>query len=253
MFYTVKGSFITDKYHSWAYDDPYDSRYLPSFYARTFTNTSYLVGGTNNDRFSRKTETFAGKVDLVAQLFGNHEVSRRGSAQPSPEGRIVHLQFSDPNNPSAEPSFTNAIANGNVFLSYIPTAAGGYAAYDRKPLQMAAYVQDKIELFKSIILNLGVRYEYFDPAAEYNGDLSQEISDSSTIFMKANLTDASVKHMVSPRLSVSYPITDQGTIRFSYGHFFQIGSPPACAGTPCTPGTNPRSAIRTCVPRVTPA
>jgi outer membrane receptor protein involved in Fe transport len=30
--------------------------------------------------------------------------------------------------------------------------------------------------------------------------------------------------MVSPRISVSYPITDRGSIRFSYGHFFQIGS-----------------------------
>ncbi|MGH2569386.1 MAG: TonB-dependent receptor plug domain-containing protein, partial [Bacteroidota bacterium] len=27
-----------------------------------------------------------------------------------------------------------------------------------------------------------------------------------------------------PRVSVSYPITDAGTIRFSYGHFYQIGS-----------------------------
>ena len=32
MFYTVKGSYIIDKGHSWAYDSPYDSRYLPSFY-----------------------------------------------------------------------------------------------------------------------------------------------------------------------------------------------------------------------------
>lgn len=30
--------------------------------------------------------------------------------------------------------------------------------------------------------------------------------------------------MFSPRLSVSYPITDRGVIRFSYGHFYQIGS-----------------------------
>ena len=30
--------------------------------------------------------------------------------------------------------------------------------------------------------------------------------------------------MLSPRLSVSYPITDRGVIRFSYGHFYQIGS-----------------------------
>ncbi len=225
MFYTVKGSFITDKGRSWAYDSPTDPRYVPSFYSRTFPNTSYLTGGTDPDRFSRKTETLAGKVDLVAQLFGNHEV------KAGIEVRSHHLtvesytlQFRDPNDPSAEPSFTNAIGNGNVFLPYIPTVEGGYTAYDRKPLQMAAYVQDKIELFQSIILNLGVRYEYFDPAARYNNNLSQEVTDSNTTFIQANLADASVKHMVSPRISVSYPITDQGTIRFSYGHFYQIGS-----------------------------
>jgi outer membrane receptor protein involved in Fe transport len=91
-------------------------------------------------------------------------------------------------------------------------------------LQLAAYIQDKIELFKSIILNLGVRYEYFDPAAQYNPAISTELSNQDSILLTENLTDASVKHMVSPRISISYPITDQGTIRFSYGHFYQIGS-----------------------------
>ena len=101
---------------------------------------------------------------------------------------------------------------------------GGYTYYERQPLQMAAYVQDKIELFKSIILNLGVRYEYFDPAAQYNPAISSELALQDTIFLQKSLTPASKKHMVSPRVSVSYPITDQGTIRFSYGHFYQIGS-----------------------------
>jgi len=91
-------------------------------------------------------------------------------------------------------------------------------------LQIAAYLQDKIELFKSIILNLGMRYEYFDPAAKYNPEISQELTDQHTIFLQKSLTDAEKKHMLSPRVSVSYPITDQGTIRFSYGHFYQIGS-----------------------------
>lgn len=225
MFYTVKGSYITDKGRSYAYDSPTDPRYLPTFYQRTFPNTSYLVGGTDPDRFTRKTETLAGKIDLVAQLWGNHEVKAGVEVRKHRlQVESYALQFRDPNNPNAEPSFTNAIANGYVFLPYIPSVEGGYTAYDRKPLQMAAYLQDKIELFRSIILNLGVRYEYFDPAARYNANLSQELTDSTTTFMQANLADASVKHMISPRVSVSYPITDQGTIRFSYGHFFQIGS-----------------------------
>jgi len=90
---------------------------------------------------------------------------------------------------------------------------------------MAAYLQDKIELFQSIILNLGLRYEYFDPAAPYNPKLTQEfaVPDSNNNYGK-NSIPAEKKHMMSPRISVSYPITDRGTIRFSYGHFYQIGS-----------------------------
>ena len=88
----------------------------------------------------------------------------------------------------------------------------------------AAYIQDKIELFNSIILNLGFRYDYFDPDAQYNPNLSSELTVQDTIFVKQGLVDASVKHMPQPRISVSYPITDRGTIRFCYGHFYQIGS-----------------------------
>jgi len=226
MFYTVKGSFIVDKAHSWAYDSPDDARYLPSFYEKYFPNTSYVTGGTDPSRFSRKTETLAGKADVVAQILGMHEV--KAGVEVRKHTLTVEsytLQFRDPNFPNTDPSFANALTGQYHFLPYIPDAVGGYTYYKRKPLQMAAYVQDKIELFKSIILNLGVRYEYFDPAAQYNDSISTELSlPQETIFIQKNLVDASKKHMVSPRISVSYPITDQGTIRFSYGHFFQIGS-----------------------------
>ena len=225
MFYTVKGSYIIDKAHSWAYDSPYDPRYLPSFYWVEFPNTNYTTGGTDPDRFSRKTVTMAGKADLVAQLFNVHEV--KAGLEVRKHKLTVEsytLQFLDPNSPNTNPSFTNALTGQYHFLPYIPDAAGGYTYYEREPLQIAAYLQDKIELFRSIILNLGVRYEYFDPAAKYNPAISSELALQDTIFLQKNLTDASKKHMVSPRVSVSYPITDQGTIRFSYGHFYQIGS-----------------------------
>jgi outer membrane receptor protein involved in Fe transport len=38
------------------------------------------------------------------------------------------------------------------------------------------------------------------------------------------MVDASAKTQVSPRLGISFPITDKGIIHFSYGHFFQIPS-----------------------------
>jgi outer membrane receptor protein involved in Fe transport len=36
------------------------------------------------------------------------------------------------------------------------------------------------------------------------------------------MVDAKEKVQVSPRIGVSFPITDQGIIHFSYGHFFQL-------------------------------
>jgi len=233
MFYIVKGSLITDKQHSWAYDSPDDPRYLPTFYLRTFPNTRFLTGGVDPDRFSQKTATWVGKFDLVAQLFNTHEV-KFGLEVRSHKLTVESytLQFRDPNSPSTDPSFANALTGKYVFKPYIPTVIGGYTYYERKPLQLAAYIQDKIELFTSIILNLGVRYEYFDPSAKYNPGISSELSLQDTIFLQKNLAVASKKHMVSPRISISYPITDQGTIRFSYGHFYQIGSLSSLYGNP---------------------
>jgi outer membrane receptor protein involved in Fe transport len=224
MFYTVKGSYIIDKGHSWTYDDPYDARYLPSFYQMVLPNTSYLTGGTDLLRFSRKTVTIAGKADIVAQ-WGSHEVKAGVEARKHKlTVESYTLQFRDPNSPTTTPNFSNALLGQYSFKPYIPDAAGGYIYYERQPLQMAGYVQDKIELFKSIILNLGLRYEYFDPAANYNPSISSELALQDTIFLQKNLAPAEKKHMLSPRVSVSYPITDQGTIRFSYGHFYQVGS-----------------------------
>ena len=225
MFYTLKGSYIVDIGTSRAFDSPNDPRYLPTFYLQQLPNTEFLTGGVDLDRFYRKTTTIGAKFDMVAQVFDNHEV-KAGAEMRSHKLEVESytLQFRDPNDPNADPNFTNTLQNGNVFLPVIPTVQGGYIKYTRKPLQLAAYVQDKIELFNSIILNLGLRYEFFKPAAQYNPGISQELSLQDSIFLYKNLTGASNKHMVSPRISVSYPITDRGSIRFSYGHFYQIGS-----------------------------
>lgn len=233
MFYTLKGSYLSDLGTSRAFDSPYDPRYLPSFYLRTIPNTSYLVGGNDPDRFWRKSEIVAGKFDLVAQVLANHEVKFGLEARlHNLRVESYTLQFKDPNDPNAEPSFSNMLINGNIFKPYIPSVEGGYTSYNRKPVQLAGYLQDKIELFTSIILNMGLRYEYFNPRAQYNPEISNELLLQQSIFVDQNLLRASPKHMVSPRFSVSYPITDQGSIRFSYGHFYQIGSLASLYGNP---------------------
>ena len=224
MFYSLKLSWADNIGKSQTFDDPYDPRYIPSFYLRAIPNTSWLAGGNDPDRFYRRTQTGGAKFDLVAQVFDVHEV-KAGLEVRSHKLDVdsYTLTFQDPSDTNVTANFTNAL-RGYTFLPVIPSAEGGRVLYTRKPLQFAAYIQDKIELWRSFILNLGLRYDYFDPAAQYNTNLTEEFDQAQSNFLTENLADAPAKHMVQPRFSVSYPITDRGSIRFSYGHFYQIGS-----------------------------
>ena len=224
-FYTLKFSQVDDWSTSRTFESLEDPRYLPSFYLQSLANTGFLTGGVDLTRFEQKTLTRLGKFDMTAQLMKIHEVKvglEYRWNDVTAESYVV--QFKDPNYPNIDPNPTNYLSGLYTFLPTKPTIEGGYVKYTRNPIQAAAYFQDKIELFQSIVLNLGLRYDYFDPAADYNPYISEEISLQDTIFITENLQPASKKHILQPRISFSFPITDQGIIRFSYGHFAQIGS-----------------------------
>ncbi len=113
------------------------------------------------------------------------------------------------------------------------------------PLQFAAYVQDKME-FRSMILNLGLRYDYFNPnrdwfdaaqlpvlaldplydaALDPDGDQVDENGRVryafENVFDKPR-TPAPSFHRISPRIGVSFPITAGSVLHFNYGHFYQL-------------------------------
>lgn len=88
-------------------------------------------------------------------------------------------------------------------------------SYEFSPMQLSAYVQDKLE-YDDIILNLGLRFDYLDSKAP---DIYSIINDPSN----TALPDAAVKPKmhVSPRIGFAHPITDRIKFRFSYGQFYQ--------------------------------
>ncbi|MCX8009686.1 MAG: TonB-dependent receptor, partial [Ignavibacteria bacterium] len=228
MFYTLKASFGTNEAKSYLYEDPLDPRQLPSLYARNLGNTTFLTGGTDNSHFYRKTQTIGVKGDLVAQLFRVHEVKfgfeiRRHKLNL--ESFTTQIGKLD-----AQGNFTSLTNDDLLYdsaltiIRRIPTDTSLYTNYEKTPTQFAAYLLDKIELASSMILNVGLRYEYFDPASQYNPNLSTDWTELQRgAIIRSNQT-VKPKHRLSPRFSVSYPITDQGVIRFSYGHFYQVPS-----------------------------
>jgi outer membrane receptor protein involved in Fe transport len=97
---------------------------------------------------------------------------------------------------------------------------GDYVNYGRKPLEFAAYVQDKVELGE-LVLNAGLRLDYFKPNAK---TLIDKRTLSELIGEPENLKDATAKQQLSPRIGLSFPVSDRGAFHVSYGHFFQMPS-----------------------------
>lgn len=84
--------------------------------------------------------------------------------------------------------------------------------YDFSPLNIAAYAQDRMD-FEDLVIRAGLRLDYLDPEA-YSLRNPGDKEDTTHI-------RASEKYKVSPRLGVSFPISERMKFRFSYGHFFQ--------------------------------
>lgn len=84
-------------------------------------------------------------------------------------------------------------------------------SYHKEPIIAAAYVQDKIE-YEDLILNVGLRFDFFEPASDFFID--PENIDVGT-------APADPKFQLSPRFSISFAVSEKALMFASYGHFFQ--------------------------------
>jgi outer membrane receptor protein involved in Fe transport len=157
-----------------------------------------------------------GQWNLTSQISSRHKI---GVGIESRLHEIHNHGISVINQNTVETDSTGALI---FVLGYPNLGAPGNQAYTKKPVELSAYVQDKIE-YDLMIVNAGVRVDYFNPRSSYPLDLRNPTKNPN--FPDAGiLKRASTKLQVSPRFGISFPITDQGILHFSYGHFFQIPS-----------------------------
>ncbi len=261
-FLTVNFANRYNGYQSYAFKDPWDPRYFnydnlsdPLFGTPNFLygnqvnqNGQFATYGTNNNRFSRSTNTYIAKIDVSTQ-FNEHHFIKAGLSSQFDEVKFENLTLSpltqdgielDPNTPDELIPF--------VELGLPTKDTPGYQKYSENPIALSGYIQDKIE-YESLIINIGLRFDYFNPNTlipsdpedpdiffptkaenrytDVNGNGTQDtnepdlsVADREAYWWK----DASVKYQLSPRIGVAYPINDGGVIYFSYGYFFQMPS-----------------------------
>ena len=84
-----------------------------------------------------------------------------------------------------------------------------------KPVTLAAYIQNTME-FPGLVINPGIRLDYQDPNAKKRTNLFE----SRTEFFE--FADAKPKYQLSPRIGVSFPVTDRVVFHLNYGWFTQF-------------------------------
>lgn len=177
-----------------------DPRYQPQDKSNSYSSYTFVSGGTQPEHFYQRSYTSEIKFDITSQLTNQHEVKFGLKSKWDTMDFVFFEVLRDRNN-YLTPLIPNPV-----------NQKGSIDIYSRSPRQLSTYLQDKME-FESMILNAGVRVDYFIANAVYAPDPFKPTQD---------LTDAKGKLTISPRLGVSFPITDKGIIHFSYGHFYQL-------------------------------
>lgn len=254
-FYKLGVSYFSKDYKEYVYEDPYDSRYVHPDLA-VQEAFSFKTGGTANTRKHRRTETVLTKFDIESQISSTHllktgfEYRKHDVSLEDIELQAIESQTNIDEIFESPYIQTRVMADSTLHTDY----------YLHRPIELSAYLQDKME-FKNMIVNLGIRFDYFDPdgvtltdesdPSIYNpikvanryydygsdgipntydadGTEGNGLHDEGEAYISLSdresywYQNASSKWSLSPRLGVSFPITERGVIHFSYGHFFQI-------------------------------
>jgi len=127
----------------------------------------------------------------------------------------------------AEFVITDSRVNYARFDKFLPSG-NAQTKWNRTPVQGAIYVEDKLE-FEGMIASVGLRMDYTHAGGEwYSGynpyDAAFSGDDPAAL---DTLNQEPTEHIFtfSPRLAVSFPVSENSKIYFNYGHFRQVPQP----------------------------
>jgi outer membrane cobalamin receptor len=228
MFYDIGLSNTYSEYYHYVFEDPYDPGYVNPAYLEWNPAYTLDIGGTKMEHFRRFTNTYTLQSNLSWQYnpihflkagckFDFHTLFYNSF---NPINNDLYGEITDP--------YTPAPFNFTPYIPPIYSINHDYYLYH--PFEVALYLQDKIEL-KSLIVNLGLRFDYFDPSGKilsdpkdpniYNPLFPDHADDPLSERWTYWYEKPSIKTQLSPRVGIAYPISNTGVLHYAYGHFFQ--------------------------------
>ncbi|MCF7885069.1 MAG: TonB-dependent receptor [Candidatus Marinimicrobia bacterium] len=269
LFYNLKFSYINNDFGWYKFKDPQDPRYVHDAYYSDY-GPGFFTGGQEKGHTARITEDYNIKFDLTWQANEHHSFKtglqytdhtidhqykqilnryeRMGWNEEELDTLSADLIQQDPTNIWE----WSVDQEGNMHRDYIyydpitmPDSSIYSDIYTVKPQEFSAYFQDKME-YEDMVVNFGLRYDYFDPATVYpsqrRNPANQQVfyekdeqgniitrtdqnGDTMRVLNKEKMSsypDAKPQFQISPRLGFSYQLGNQAVVHFSYGHFFQM-------------------------------
>ncbi len=269
LFYNLRYSLQKNEEMDYMYEDPLDQRYQITSVNSwdPGLNTGYDFGGVaswDREWFDQSINLFNGdltwqinnvlelKAGFEAKNYRLHyknapmrEMLRYETLQfPYLQSEIVGLELTWNHFRDA----TRDYEYGNIRLreTNADSAADDqfYVNYNRYPVEGAGYFQTTLSMGE-IILNAGLRLDFFQPKDRYAPDYSIVFPE----FVGADeyYKPARDKYQFSPRVGLSFPISSKGALRLSYGHFFQIPSYEKMYQNPVLPHYNQFSIANTTI------
>jgi outer membrane receptor protein involved in Fe transport len=158
------------------------------FYTYGYGPTYYRLRWSYDEKF-----TYSGKLSYYNQIDNHNEIK------------------------------TGVEYNDYEIFSFDRDLASGGNVYgertDVKPLNFAAFIEDKME-YEGMILNAGLRLDYFNSNSNVPGDPDNPIEPGQNEIKDPVKSKA--RTYFSPRLGMAHPITDRDVLYFNYGRYFQI-------------------------------
>lgn len=192
---------------SYLFGNSYYVDEAPYGFSQTTAGRTFLTNGIgfSNSRDSSEVATYTAKADLTSQLDKFNQLKA-----------------------GAEFVMTHSLVNYGL-VDYF-TGNFTQSKWDTKPTRLSAYVQNKFE-YEGMIASFGLRLDMSDPGGEWYVftpfvDALNQVQSGATD-IDVSLAKQPVKKVtnLSPRLAVSFPVTEYSKLFFNYGHFRSMPTP----------------------------
>ncbi len=231
--FSLQGSYKTTDSESYAFSSINDPNI--QFLSASAPVTGFSLGSTSNGEFRSNERSIYLSSDFTWQITGQSELKvgvqfrndrrvvedldRSWVYRDDPDSLFVNFPYPSASDYAFFDDYLEAIRARQPILAPELEQYKVDDRFEESPLEFAAYAQDKLEIGDLLVLKAGLRFEYYDIRAKR---LIEPRTPTDRIGRSDNFEDTLPKKYLSPRLGISYPISERGALRVAYGHFVQM-------------------------------